>query len=202
MRYQLDDGISSVKFVRPAHQLIALWGPQIVKVQALGLDAGRITQGHRFMAGHAITIESPDTYQQQLHAEGKVIASFTARRTLISEQLQSQAHALGATIGIGPEVDALLEEVTALVEHPTVYVGEFEEEFLQVPPECLILTMRLNQKYFPLFEPENGKLTHRFLIVSNMQVANPVNIVEGNQRVVRPRLAERQSGRCCQSQGH
>ncbi len=192
MRYQLDDGISSVKFVRPAHQLIALWGQQVVDVRALGLDAGRVTLGHRFMAGHSITIESPETYQKQLHAEGKVIASFTARRALINEQLQSQAQALGATIGTGPEVDALLEEVTALVEHPTVYVGEFEEQFLQVPPECLILTMRLNQKYFPLFEPDNGKLTHRFLIVSNMQVENPINIVEGNQRVVRPRLADAQ----------
>src|SRR5690606_22183594 len=135
---------------------------------------------------------SPDTYEQQLHDEGKVIASFTARRALISEQLESRAQALGATIGTSAEVDALLDEVTALVEHPTVYVGQFEEQFLQVPPECLILTMRLNQKYFPLFEPAGGKLTHRFLIVSNMQVDDPVHIVEGNQRVVRPRLADAQ----------
>src|SRR5690606_12528648 len=99
---------------------------------------------------------------------------------------------LGATIGDDPEVDALLDEVTALVEHPTVYVGEFDPAFLEVPPECLILTMRLNQKYFPLFEPATGKLTHRFLIVSNMRVADPVHIVEGNQRVVRPRLADAQ----------
>ncbi len=190
MRYQLADGVSSVKFVRPAHRLIALWGNEIVAAQALGLDAGRTTLGHRFMASQAIDIASADTYEQQLRDEGKVIASFTARRTLISEQLQVQAQVLGATIGTGPEVQALLEEVTALVEHPTVYVGEFEEQFLQVPPECLILTMRLNQKYFPLFEPDTGKLTHRFLIVSNMQVDNPVHIVEGNQRVVRPRLAD------------
>lgn len=192
MRYQLADGVSSVKFVRPAHQLIALWGHDIINVRALGLEAGRTTLGHRFMAGRAIDIASPDSYEKQLHDDGKVIASFVARRALISQQLQKQAEALGATIGIGPEVDALLEEVTALVEHPTVYVGEFEEGFLQVPPECLILTMRLNQKYFPLFEPETGKLTHRFLIVSNMQVDNPVNIIEGNQRVVRPRLADAQ----------
>ncbi|MGP1613792.1 MAG: glycine--tRNA ligase subunit beta [Pollutimonas bauzanensis] len=192
MRYQLADGVSSVKFVRPAHQLIALWGNEVIPVRALGLDAGRRTLGHRFMAGHAIDIASPDTYEKQLHDDGKVIASFAQRRALISRQLQSQAQALGATIGAGPEVDALLEEVTALVEHPTVYVGAFEEQFLQVPPECLILTMRLNQKYFPLFEPGSGGLTHRFLIVSNMQVDDPVNIVEGNQRVVRPRLADAQ----------
>ena len=190
MRYQLADGVSSVKFVRPAHRLIALWGNDVVDAQVLGLNAGRQTLGHRFMAGQVIDIASPDTYQQQLRDEGKVIASFTARRALINEQLHSQAQALGATIGAGPEVQALLEEVTALVEHPTVYVGEFDEQFLQVPPECLILTMRLNQKYFPLFEPETGKLTHRFLIVSNMQVDDPVHIVEGNQRVVRPRLAD------------
>lgn len=191
MRYQLADGISSVKFVRPAHRLIALWGNDIVAAQVLGLDAGRQTLGHRFMAARPIDITSPDTYEQQLD-ESKVIASFTQRRALISQQLESQAQALGASIGTGPEVLALLDEVTALVEHPTVYVGEFEKQFLQVPPECLILTMRLNQKYFPLFEPETGKLTHRFLIVSNMQVDDPVHIVEGNQRVVRPRLADAQ----------
>src|SRR5690606_18181462 len=142
MRYQLADGVSSVKFVRPAHELIALWGNDIIKIQALGLTSGRTTLGHRFMAPQAITIASPDTYEKQLHDEGKVIASFTARKELISRQLQSQAQSLGATIGAGPEVDALLDEVTALVEHPTVYVGEFEAQFLQVPPECLILTMR------------------------------------------------------------
>ncbi|UYO94526.1 glycine--tRNA ligase subunit beta [Pollutimonas sp. M17] len=192
MRYQLADGVTSVKFVRPAHRLVALWGDQVVRVSALGLDAGRSTLGHRFMAPQAIAIAAPDSYESQLRDEGRIIASFTARRSLIEQQLQQQAQALGATIGAGPEVDALLDEVTALVEHPTVYVGQFEEQFLQVPPECLILTMRLNQKYFPLFEPAGGKLTHRFLIVSNMQVDDPVHIIEGNQRVVRPRLADAQ----------
>src|SRR5690606_15881454 len=106
------------------------------------------------------------------------------------QQLQKQADTLGATLGNDPEVEALLDEVTALVEHPTVYTGEFDPDFLRVPPECLILTMRLNQKYFPLFEPDTGKLTHRFLIVSNMRVAIPSHIIEGSQRVVRPRLAD------------
>ncbi len=192
MRYQLADGVTSVKFVRPAHRLIALWGDDVIDVRALGLDAGRSTLGHRFMAPQEISIAAPGSYESQLHDEGRIIASYVKRRSLIEQQLQKQAQALGATIGTGPEVDALLEEVTALVEHPTVYVGEFEEQFLQVPPECLILTMRLNQKYFPLFEPASGKLTHRFLIVSNMQVDDPVHIVEGNQRVVRPRLADAQ----------
>lgn len=191
MRYQSADGISSIRFVRPAHGLVALWGEECVPVQALGLDSGCSTQGHRFMSAGPIDITDPTTYEQQLD-NAKVIASFSKRRQLIAEQLQQQADALGATIGDSAEATALLDEVTALVEHPTVYVGEFDPAFLQVPPECLILTMRLNQKYFPLFEPGTGALTHRFLIVSNMQVANPVHIIEGNQRVVHPRLADAQ----------
>ena len=192
MRYQLADGVSTVKFVRPAHGLIALHGAEIVPVSILGLQAGRVTLGHRFMSEGEIEIADADGYVAALAERGHVIASFEARRDEIDRQLQAEATRLGATLGVDPEVAALLDEVTALVEHPTVYVGQFEEQFLQVPQECLILTMRLNQKYFPLFDPASGKLTHRFLIVSNMQVANPVNIVEGNQRVVRPRLADAQ----------
>ncbi|MCC2597407.1 glycine--tRNA ligase subunit beta [Pusillimonas sp. MFBS29] len=192
MRYQLADGVSSVKFVRPAHRLVALWGDQVINVQALGLTAGRTTLGHRFMSHGEIELNDPNSYEQRLSDDGKVIASFTERRALIDQQLQAHAQALGATLGTDPEVIALLDEVTALVEHPTVYVGEFEQQFLDVPPECLILTMRLNQKYFPLFEPGTGKLTHRFLIVSNMQTEDPSHIIEGNQRVVRPRLADAQ----------
>ncbi|ARP80493.1 glycine--tRNA ligase subunit beta [Bordetella genomosp. 8] len=192
MSYQLADGVTTVKFVRPAHGLVALFGPDVVDISALGLAAGRDTLGHRFMSEGAITVADADAYVDRLADAGRVIASFDARRDEISRQLQAHAQRLGATLGDDPEVPALLDEVTALVEHPTVYVGEFEPRFLQVPQECLILTMRLNQKYFPLFAPDTGKLTHRFLIVSNMQVADPVNIVEGNQRVVRPRLADAQ----------
>ncbi len=192
MRYQLADGITSVKFVRPAHGLIALWGDTVIPVSILGLQAGRDTRGHRFMANRIITIKTPDAYEQQLDAEGRVVASFTLRKDAIAAQLHTHAQRLGATLGDDPAVAALLDEVTALVEHPTVYVGEFDEQFLAVPQECLILTMRLNQKYFPLFDPDSGKLTHRFLIVSNMLVADPSHIILGNQRVVRPRLADAQ----------
>lgn len=191
MRYQLPDG-SSVRFVRPAHGLIALWGDQLVDVTALGLSAGRTTSGHRFMGEEQIRIPDADQYETLLLDAGKVIASFTERRELIAHQLEANAQALDSTLGDSPETTALLDEVTALVEHPTVYVGEFETSFLRVPPECLTLTMRLNQKYFPLFDPQTGKLTHRFLIVSNMDVADPSHIIEGNQRVVRPRLADAQ----------
>lgn len=192
MQYQLADGATTVKFVRPAHRLTALWGDDIVPVQALGLQADRLTQGHRFLAPEVIRLSQVDTYAAQLAETGKIIASFAQRRDNIAAQLAEHAAQWQATIGEGPEVEALLDEVTALVEWPVVYVGQFDEGFLSVPPECLILTMRLNQKYFPLFDPATSKLTHRFLIVSNMQVADPHNIVEGNQRVVRPRLADAQ----------
>lgn len=192
MRYQLADGVTTVKFVRPAHGLIALFGADVVPVSALGLAAGRETLGHRFMSEGAVVIADADAYVAALAEKGHVVASFEARRDEIQRQLQDEATRLSATLGDDPEVAALLDEVTALVEHPTVYVGQFEEQFLQVPQECLILTMRLNQKYFPLFDPATGRLTHRFLIVSNMRTDNPVNIVEGNQRVVRPRLADAQ----------
>lgn len=192
MQYQLADGRSSVKFVRPAQRLLALWGADVVPVRALGLESGRTTLGHRFLENGPLPIESADTWAGRLTDEGRVVPSFADRRALIARQLAESSASLGATIGQDPAVEALLDEVTALVEYPTVYVGAFEEAFLAVPPECLILTMRLNQKYFPLFDPATGALTHRFLIVSNMRPADPAHIIQGNQRVVRPRLADAQ----------
>ena len=189
MSYQLADGATTVSFVRPVHGLVALHGNTIVPVQALGLEAGRITHGHRFQGDREISLANANDYEQQLKAKGGVIADFAERRANIEKQLRDQATALGSSLGPEEGVAPLLDEVTALVEMPTVYVGEFEPEFLVVPQECLILTMRANQKYFPLFDRE-GKLTSQFLIVSNMRLADPSNIVEGNQRVVRPRLAD------------
>jgi glycyl-tRNA synthetase beta chain len=191
MQYQLADGHTSVKFVRPAHHLLALWGEEVIPVHALGLQADRATLGHRFMSSGVLTVEHADQWLDTLR-EGHVLASFQDRRHQIEQQLASASKGVGATIGQGPEVEALLDEVTALVEFPTVYVGAFEQEFLSVPPECLILTMRLNQKYFPLFDPTTGRLTHQFLIVSNMRPQDPGHIIHGNQRVVRPRLADAQ----------
>ncbi len=189
MGYQLADGITTVHFVRPAHSLLALHGADIVPVSALGLTAGRITHGHRFQGVKDITVDNADAYEDALAAHGKVTASFTVRRAEIDRQLRVQAAALGASLGDETDVAPLLDEVTALVEQPAVYAGAFDAEFLAVPPECLVLTMRANQKYFPLFDAA-GQLTHRFLIVSNMQVADPRAIIEGNQRVIRPRLAD------------
>lgn len=184
MTYQLADGLTTVKFVRPAHGLAVLHGAEIVNVTALGLNAGRITHGHRFLGTADIELKSANDYETTLHDTGKVVAGFDKRRALIETQLLDQAKALNASLG---DYAGLLDEVTALVEWPVVYTASFDEAFLEVPQECLILTMRTNQKYFPLFD-NAGKLTHRFLIVSNMQVADPVHIISGNQRVVRPRL--------------
>jgi len=184
MTYQLSDGLTTVKFVRPAHGLVVLHGAAIINVTALGLSAGRTTHGHRFLGAADIELKSATDYETALQETGKVVAAFDKRRTLIETQLQDQAKALNANLG---DYTDLLDEVTALVEWPVVYTASFDEAFLEVPQECLILTMRTNQKYFPLFDGKD-KLTHRFLIVSNMQVADPVNIISGNQRVVRPRL--------------
>ncbi len=187
MTYQINDGWESVNFVRPAHGLVALHGSEIVPVSTLGLTAGNTTQGHRFEAKHpVVTIISADTYAQQLADEGAVIASFDARRQEIVKQLQAAA----AQQGLTPiEDEALLDEVTALVERPNVLLGQFEEAFLAVPQECLILTMKANQKYFPLLDA-SGKLTNKFLIVSNINPADPSKVIGGNERVVRPRLAD------------
>ena len=187
MSYQLDDGWTSVNFVRPAHGLVALHGDAVVRCYALGLHAGRSTQGHRFEAAKPrVVLHDADSYAQQLRDEGAVIASFAERRAEIVRQLDAAATAQG----LQPIADeALLDEVTALVERPNVLVCQFEREFLDVPPECLILTMKANQKYFPLLDAA-GRLTNKFLIVSNIRPADPSRVIGGNERVVRPRLAD------------
>ncbi len=186
MSYQVADGITTVQFVRPAHRLVALHGHAVLPVQALGLLAGTKTFGHRFHAAGELAIHSADTYEEQLRREGHVIASFEARRTAIEQDLHSAAHALQAA-PVMP--DALLDEVTALVEWPSVYESGFEVEFLAVPQECLILTMQQNQKYFAL-KDMSGHLRNRFLLVSNIKTNDPSAIVTGNARVVRARLAD------------
>ena len=187
MQYQLADGWSSVNFVRPAHGLVALYGSDVVPVSALGLNAGSRTHGHRFEASvDPIELKDSDHYAQQLETQGAVVASFAARRDEIVRQLNAAA----AKQGLKPiDDDALLDEVTALVERPNVLLCRFEREFLDVPPECLILTMKANQKYFPLLDAA-GKLTNQFLVVSNIRPEDPSRVIEGNERVVRPRLAD------------
>ncbi len=187
MTYQLSDGWESVNFVRPAHSLVALHGNSVVPLSILGLQSGNSTQGHRFEASVSpVVIKDADSYETQMQNEGAVIASFEARRAEIVRQLTAAAQKQN----LKPiEDDDLLDEVTALVERPNVLLGQFETEFLEVPQECLILTMKANQKYFPLLDA-NNKLTNKFLIVSNISPADPFKVVDGNERVVRPRLAD------------
>ena len=187
MTYQLSDGWESVNFVRPAHSLVALHGNSVVPLSILGLQSGNSTQGHRFEASVSpVVIKDADSYETQMQNEGAVIASFDARRAEIVRQLTAAAQKQN----LKPiEDDDLLDEVTALVERPNVLLGQFETEFLEVPQECLILTMKANQKYFPLLDA-NDKLTNKFLIVSNISPADPFKVVDGNERVVRPRLAD------------
>jgi len=187
MTYQLSDGWESVNFVRPAHSLVALHGNSVVPLSILGLQSGNSTQGHRFEASVSpVVIKDADSYETQMQNEGAVIASFDARRAEIVRQLTAAAQKQN----LKPiKDDDLLDEVTALVERPNVLLGQFETEFLEVPQECLILTMKANQKYFPLLDA-NNKLTNKFLIVSNISPADPFKVVDGNERVVRPRLAD------------
>jgi glycyl-tRNA synthetase beta chain len=206
MQYQLETdcgienflpGWSSVNFVRPAHSLIALHGSTVVPVKTLGLTAGNSTKGHRFEAKlSTVVVPHADLYDEVLKRDGSVIASFAERRAEIERQL----HAAAARAGGGEDGkshgalrpiddEALLDEVTALVERPNVLICEFEKQFLGVPQECLILTMKANQKYFPLLDAA-GKLTHHFLVVSNITPDDASAVIGGNERVVRPRLAD------------
>jgi glycyl-tRNA synthetase beta chain len=193
MTYQLQDGWSSVNFVRPAHGLVALHGADVVPLAILGLTSGRETHGHRFEASvDPVVFADADEYAAKLASEGAVIASFAERRAEIARQLEAAAAKAGANgaAALRPiDDDALLDEVTALVERPNVLIGQFEEEYLAVPQECLILTMKANQKYFPLLD-SSGKLTNKFLVVSNISPADPSAVIGGNERVVRPRLAD------------
>jgi len=194
MSYQLETdcelpGWSSVNFVRPAHGLVALHGSTVVPVKALGLKAGNSTRGHRFEAKRdVVVLKDADSYAAALLNDGAVIASFAERRAEIVRQLAAAATKVGGGVR-AIEDEALLDEVTALVERPNVLVCAFEKEFLAVPQECLILTMKANQKYFPLLDAA-GKLTNKFLVVSNISPADASAVIGGNERVVRPRLAD------------
>ncbi|WP_300659661.1 glycine--tRNA ligase subunit beta [Hydrogenophaga sp.] len=194
MSYQLETdcelpGWTSVNFVRPAHGLVALHGSAVVPVKALGLSSGNTTQGHRFEATVSpVVLKDADSYALTLAGDGAVIASFAERKAEIARQLAAAAAQVGG--GCKPiEDDALLDEVTALVERPNVLICEFEPQFLGVPQECLILTMKANQKYFPLLNAQ-GKLTNQFLVVSNISPTDASAVIGGNERVVRPRLAD------------
>jgi glycyl-tRNA synthetase beta chain len=187
MHYQVlqkNGQLAEVEFARPAHRIIALHGDQILPISALGIDAGNQTEGHRFLAPGVITIQSANLYEAALQAKAKVMPSFDQRRAFLETALLKAA---GDDLVLMP--DSLLDEVTALVEWPAIYECHFDQEFLEVPQECLILTMQTNQKYFALTDSQ-GKLRNRFLIVSNIETNQPEAIISGNERVVRPRLSD------------
>lgn len=183
MIYQRPNG-DNVQFVRPAHRLIALLDDEVIPAGVLGLQSGNVTLGHRFLSAGEIIIPHATAYASTLKSQGKVIAGYAERKEAIRAELLKAA---GADTVVMPE--ALLDEVNALVEWPMVYPCHFEEQFLAVPQECLILTMQTNQKYFALTDAQ-GHLRNRFLIVSNLATETPQAIIEGNERVVRPRLAD------------
>jgi len=187
MHYQVlqrDGQLADVEFARPAHLIIALHGNQTLNISSLGINAGNQTEGHRFLAPGPLTISSADQYENDLQTKAKVIPSFHQRRAQIEAALLKAA---GTDLVLMP--DSLLDEVTALVEWPAIYECHFDQEFLEVPQECLILTMQTNQKYFALTDKQ-GRLRNRFLIVSNIETAKPEAIISGNERVVRPRLSD------------
>jgi len=187
MHYQVlqkDGHLADVQFARPAHRIIALHGNQVLNISSLGIDAGNQTEGHRFLAPGNLTIVDADQYESDLQTKAKVIPNFNQRKAQIEAALLKAA---GADLVLMP--DSLLDEVTALVEWPAIYECHFDQEFLGVPQECLILTMQTNQKYFALTDKQ-GKLRNRFLIVSNIETAKPDAIISGNERVVRPRLSD------------
>ena len=198
-------GDNEHQFVRPVKSLVLMHGERIVKGEVMGCTSSNVTRGHRFLSAGAITLKNAGEYENSLNIVGSVVASFKSRRKMIAAQLERTAGDLNAVwIGHGSQAmqellklssmercasSTLLDEVTALVEWPVVYVGEFDQEFLEVPQECLVLTMQQNQKYFPLLDAE-GKLLNKFLIVSNMKVKSSKHIIGGNQRVVRSRLSD------------
>lgn len=189
MSYQLKDGWTSVNFVRPMRGLIVLHGKQILNVSILGCTSSNTTLGHRFESKkEIITIKHADNYEETLATEGNVITCFDKRKTKIKTDIKVALSELGEDFYI-TEDEALTDEVTSLVEMPNVLIGNFEEKFLSIPEECLTLTMKINQKYFPIFNKKNG-LTNRFIIVSNISPENSDQVTHGNEKVIRPRLAD------------
>ena len=186
MNYQLADGVTTVQFVRPVKHLTALYGADVVPVTMFGLEAGRTTMGHRFHTHAPIEISSADAYETEMKA-AKVIPDYAERRAILVSKLEEAAKANNGTL-IAPE--DLIDETTSLTEWPVIYVSEFEEKFLAVPEECLILTMQTNQKYFPM-RSADGKLMNKFALVSHIEANDGGDaIVSGNARVVRARLAD------------
>ncbi|PHM25562.1 glycine--tRNA ligase subunit beta [Xenorhabdus ehlersii] len=179
-------GDKQTQFVRPVHTVTMLLGSDVVEGEILGIQSDRIIRGHRFMGEAEFTIENAQQYPAILQKRGRVIADYDARKTMIKHDAEQAAMQLG---GVADLSDGLLEEVTSLVEWPVVLTAKFEEKFLQVPAEALVYTMKGDQKYFPVYD-KAGKLMANFIFVTNIESSDPQQIISGNEKVVRPRLAD------------
>ena len=189
MSYQLNDGWTTVNFVRPIKNILAVYGDKLVDLECMGLKSVMHTYGHRFESKHdVLAIHDASLYEKVLLTEGRVIASFSKRKEKIKTDLNEAVKKINSKFRAITD-DKLLEEVTSLVEMPNILIGEFENQYLEVPQECLILTMQSNQKYFPILNDQD-ELTNYFVIVSNINPKNSTNIIEGNEKVIRPRLAD------------
>ena len=189
MSYQLNDGWTTVNFVRPVKNILAVYGDKLVDLECMGLKSVMHTYGHRFESKHdVLAIRDASLYEKVLLTEGRVIASFSKRKEKIKTDLNEAVKKINNKFRAITD-DKLLEEVTSLVEMPNILIGEFENQYLEVPQECLILTMQSNQKYFPILNDQD-ELTNYFVIVSNINPKNSTNIIEGNEKVIRPRLAD------------
>ncbi len=179
-------GASRTEFVRPAHWLVMLYGDEIVDAEVLGLRANRCTYGHRFHYNHELDLFNPSDYLEKLASTGYVMADMDARRELIREQVDAEAKKVGGRAVVD---DDLLDEVTALVEWPVALLGNFEKRFLNVPAEALIASMKEHQKYFHLVDG-SGQLMPHFITVANIESEDPAQVIDGNERVIRPRLSD------------
>ncbi|MBC4012590.1 glycine--tRNA ligase subunit beta [Morganella morganii] len=179
-------GDKETHFVRPVHTVTMLMGADVIPGEVLGITSDRIIRGHRFMGEAEFTIAHADEYPAILETRGKVMADYDARKAMIKRDAEKAALALG---GVADLTDSLLEEVTSLVEWPVVLTAKFEEKFLAVPSEALVYTMKGDQKYFPVYD-KNGNLMPNFIFVANIESSDPSQIIAGNEKVVRPRLAD------------
>ena len=176
----------TVQFIRPVHTVTMLLGDELIEGEILGVASARTIRGHRFLGEKEFDIQHADQYPQLLREKGSVVADFNERKAEILAKSQAKATALG---GVADIEESLLEEVTSLVEYPNVLAAKFEERFLAVPAEALVYTMKGDQKYFPIYD-KNGKLLPHFIFVSNINPEDPTAIIEGNEKVVRPRLTD------------
>ncbi|NIH17044.1 glycine--tRNA ligase subunit beta [Morganella morganii] len=179
-------GDKETHFVRPVHTVTMLMGADVIPGEVLGITSDRVIRGHRFMGEAEFTIAHADEYPAILETRGKVMVDYDARKAMIKRDAEKAAQALG---GVADLTDSLLEEVTSLVEWPVVLTAKFEEKFLEVPSEALVYTMKGDQKYFPVYD-KNGNLMPNFIFVANIESSDPVQIISGNEKVVRPRLAD------------